>query len=128
MAEQFESIKERFIYKDLLGKDREHVEAQVSDITLDTYEEKIVCKNHENRLIVFHFSQNEVNEISFVFPHELSAEQIIEEIGYDFSQCYKATETSYRIKTPAGTLIINIYPSPAGNLVSLSNFTKSLEG
>ena len=116
------------MYKDFLGKDREHVEAQVSDITLDTYQEKIVCRNSENLLIVFYFSQNEVNEISFVFPNEVSAEQIIEEIGYDFSQCYKSSETSYRIKTPAGTHAINIYPSSTGKYVSLYNFTKSLEG
>lgn len=32
------------MYKDFLGRNREHIEAQVSDIILDKFEERIVYK------------------------------------------------------------------------------------
>ena len=86
------------MYKDLLGRDREYIEAQVSDIISDKFEQRIVCKNRENHLITFHFIENEVDQITFMYPEEVSPEQVIEEIGYEFSKCFKMTETDYRIR------------------------------
>lgn len=107
---ELQNGKDRLMYKDFLGKNREHIEAQVSDIILDKLEESIVCKNRENLLITFYFDQNnKVKEVGFAYSEEVSPERVIEEIGYEFSECYKLTETDYRIMTPTGGKVINIY-------------------
>ena len=116
------------MYKDFLGKNRKYVEAQLHNIIADKFKERIVCTFRGNRLITFHFIKNEVDEICFMFSEEVSPEQVIETIGYEFSKCCKITETDYRIKTPTGTYVINIYNTPAGTWASLSNLTKSLRG
>ena len=91
------------MHKDLLGQNREHVEVQLHNTIAEKFKDRIVYTIREKFLITFYFIQNDVNEISFMFPEKFSPEQIIEEIGYEFSKCCKITETDYRIKTPTGT-------------------------
>ena len=116
------------MYKDLLGKMQGYVEAQLHNIIAEKFQDRIVYTIRGNRLVTFHFIENEVDEICFMFCEEVSPEQVIEKIGYKFSKCCKITETDYRIKTPTGTHVINIYHTPAGTWASLSNLTKSLRG
>lgn len=119
---EIQNGKERLMYKDFLGKNREYIEAQVSDIILGKFEERIVCKNRENLLITFYFDQNnKVKEVGFAYPEEVSPERVIEEIGYEFSECYKLTETDYRIMTPTGGKVINIYNIRKSTHVTLSS-------
>ena len=116
------------MYKDLLGQNREYVEAQLHNTIAEKFKDRIVYTIRKKFLVTFYFIQNDVNEISFMFPGKFRTEQIIGEIGYEFSKCCEFTETDYRIKTPTGTHVINIYNTPAGTWASLSNLTKSLRG
>ena len=110
------------MYKDLLGKNREYVEAQLRNIIADEFKESIVYKIRKNLSIAFYFVENKVKQVNFIYSKEVSPKKIIEEIGYEFSECYKLTETDYRIKTCAGVKIINIYYNPReGTHASLSS-------
>ena len=114
------------MYKDFLGKNREYVEVQLHNIIADKFKDRIVYAFRGNRLITFHFIQNEVDEIRFMFAEEVSPEQVIETIGYKFSECVKLGKEGYTIKTPTGTHLIETGNTPAGTSASLFNFTKRL--
>ena len=104
------------MYEYLLGKNREYVEAQLHDKIADKFEEpeeRIRYKIRENLSITFYFDQNKVKKVDFAYSEEVSPELVIKEIGYEFSECCKVTETDYRISTCVGVRIINIYGTHA---------------
>ena len=124
LRRDFKKSKERLMYEDLLGKNREYVEAQLHDKIADKFEEpeeSIRYKNRENLSITFYFDQNKVKKVHFAYSEEVSPERVIEEIGYEFSECYKVTETDYRISTCVGVRIINIYNIRTGTHATLSS-------
>ena len=112
------------MYKDLMGKNKEYVEEQLHDKIAEKFEEpeeRIRYQIRENLSITFYFDQNKVNRVSFAYSEEVSPERVIEEIGYEFSECFKFTETDYRIKTPTGGKVINIYNFHTGTNATFSS-------
>ena len=113
------------MYKGFLGRNREHIEAQLHDKIVDKFkkpEERIRYKIRENLSVTFYFDQNnKVKEVGFADSEEVSPERVIEEIEYEFSECFKFTETDYRIKTPTGGKVINIYNIRGGTYATLSS-------
>ena len=66
LRRDFKKSKERLMYEDLLGKNREYVEAQLHDKIADKFEEpeeRIRYKNRENLSITFYFDQNKVKKV-----------------------------------------------------------------
>ena len=121
---EIQNGKEQLMYKDFLGRNKEYVEAQLHDKIADKFEkpeERIRYKIRENLLVTFYFDQNKVKTVDFAYSEEVSPERVIEEIGYEFSECFKFTETDYRIRTPTGGKVINIYNIHTGTHATLSS-------
>ena len=112
------------MYEDFLGKNKEYVEEQLHDKIAEKFErseERIRYIIRENLSITFYFDQNKVDRVSFAYSEEVSPERVIEEIGYEFSECCKITKTAYRIMTPIGGKDITIYNFPTGTNAPLSS-------
>lgn len=112
------------MYEDFLGKNKEYVEEQLHDKIAEKFEkpeERIRYSIRENLSITFYFYQNKVYRVSFAYSEEVSPEKVIEEIGYEFSECCKITKTAYRIITPTGGKDITIYNLPPGTNATLSS-------
>lgn len=112
------------MYKDLFGKNQEYVEEQLHDKIAEKFtktEERIRYKIRKTLFITFYIVQNKVKKIGFAYSEEVSPERVIAEIGYEFSECNKVTETDYRISTCVGVRIINIYNTHEGTHAFLQN-------
>ena len=111
------------MYKDLLGKNREYVEAQMRGIgaynmIVDTSKEYISYKIRENLSIGFNFVENEVERDTVMYSEEVSPEKVIEEIGYEFSECQQVNERTYTIQTSTGVEKILVYNTSKGTWAS----------
>ena len=102
------------MYKDLLGQNREHVEARMRDVDARSKgTSETSYKIRKNLSIEFHFdNQNKVKQIIFLYREGISPEQAIEEIGYRFGECRQTGQKTYTIQISAGAQYIQIDSNP----------------
>ena len=104
------------MYKDLLGKNREQVEARMRDVdarSAGTSQSEVSYKIRKNLLIEFNFDdQNKIERIIFLYREGISPEKAIKEIGYNSWEYEKTGQKTYTIRTSTGVQYIQIDSNP----------------
>ena len=113
------------MYGDFLGEDRTHVEKQMYDRrasmrAVDVFNRHISYPLRKNVSIGFYFVEEKVDLIIMTYAEKVSAEKIIEDMGYSFSECQPIGEGTYSIESATGMKRIMIYDTPEGTSAFLS--------